>query len=275
MPSRSTERILALSALALISTSAVHARELRVCADPNNLPFSNQKMEGFENKIAAVVANELGARLEYVWAPLWRGFVRKTLNAGICDVLPGVPEQMERLTTTRPYYSASYVFLQPAENEAVTSLDDPRLATLKIGVQLVGDDGANTPPMDALERRHTTSNVRGFMVIGDWGKPHPLRPIVDAVSSGEIDLALVWGPIAGYYALTVSRPLRITPIPPEPDVHLLFSIAMGVRKDDNALAADLNSAIERRRNEIDAILDTYSVPRTTLPSAKHDEEVSP
>ncbi len=247
-----------------LPAAAAKARELRVCADPNNLPFSNKAGEGFENRIAAIIANELKADLTFAWAPQWRGFVRKTLNAGLCDVVPGVPAGLERLRTTKPYYVSTYAAVQRASVPAIGSFDDAGLKSARIGVQLVGDDAANTPPMDALARRGLVDNVKGFMVYGDGSHAAPLEPIMSAVAEGDVDVAFVWGPVAGYYAVREARPLRVTPMPADADLRLAFPIAMGVRKDDAALATEIDGALAARRAEINAVLDDYGVPRLNL-----------
>lgn len=243
---------------------AVEARTLRVCADPDNLPYSNTAGEGFENRIAAIVAKELGADLAYAWAPQWRGFVRKTLDAGLCDVVPGVPAGLERLRTTKPYYVSTYAAVQRASAPAIGSFDDAALAHARIGVQLVGEDGANTPPMDALARRGLTGNVKGFMVYGDGSNAARLEPIMSAVAKGEVDVAFVWGPVAGYFASREATPLRVTPMPADGGAHLAFPIAMGVRKDNVALAAEIDDALAARRDDINAVLSQYGVPRLEL-----------
>src|SRR5688572_20037424 len=127
--------------------AGARASVLKVCADPDNLPFSNEQAQGFENRVADVIARDMGARVEYTWFPQRRGFLRNTLNAGTCDVVIGFPTVMATVATTRPYYRSSYVFVSRAERELdVASFDDERLGTLRIGVQLIGDDGANAPP---------------------------------------------------------------------------------------------------------------------------------
>src|SRR4051794_32261327 len=146
---------------ALIACGGTHARELRVCADPNNLPFSNDRGEGFENKIVALLARDLDATVTYTWWAQRRGFVRNTLKTGLCDLVPGVPSTMEMLRTTAPYYRSTYVFVTRADWPAVASFDDPVLREVTVGVQLVGDDGWNTPPAHALSRRGVGGNVRG------------------------------------------------------------------------------------------------------------------
>jgi mxaJ protein len=245
-------------------TVAVEAKELRVCADPNNLPFSNDRGEGMENKLAELIGRELQAELTYVWHAQRRGFFRETLNAGRCDLAPGVMFGMEMLRTTAPYYRSSYVFVSRAENQPIASLDDPALRELRIGVQLVGDDGANTPPAHALARRGITANVRGYTLYGDYAQPNPPARIIEAVAKGEIDVALAWGPLAGFFAPRQTAALTITPIMPQidgPRLPMAFDIAMGVRRDDGSLGDEINAALNRRRTEVDAIIAAYGVPR--------------
>jgi mxaJ protein len=145
-----------------------------VCADPNNLPFSNDNGEGFENKIAALIAHDLAVKVEYTWFAQRRGFVRNTLNARACDVVMGIPAASEMMLTTRPYYRSTYVFLTRADcGLNIESLDDPRLAKLRLGVHLIGDDYANAPPMHALARRGIVKNVAGYSIYGDYSRPQP------------------------------------------------------------------------------------------------------
>ena len=239
-------------------------RILRVCADPNNLPFSNRAGEGFENKLAALLADDRQARLEYTWWAQRRGFIRNTLQAGSCDVVMAVPHGFEPTRTSRPYYRSTYVFASRRDRvTGLGSLDDPRLAALRIGVQMIGDDFANSPPAHALARRGLVSNVVGFPVYGDYAKPSPLADIMTAVERGDVDAAVVWGPAAGYFARRSVHRLTLTPITPRADGPLPFefAIAMGVRRDDPALQAELDDFIARRRADIERILDAYGVPR--------------
>jgi mxaJ protein len=147
---------LALLSLGLVlSAPDAHARELRVCADPNNLPFSNERGGGFENKIAELIADELGASLSYTWWAQRRGFIRNTLNADSCDLVTGTTNGIEMLRTTLPYYRSGYAFVTRQDGPQVSSLDDPILHNLRIGIQLVGMDGANPPPAEgARSARH-------------------------------------------------------------------------------------------------------------------------
>jgi mxaJ protein len=260
-------RMLALAFVLL--SAAAPARELRVCADPNNLPYSNAAGEGFENKIMEVIAADLGATVKYTWWAQRRGFARNTLNAETCDVIAGVASNQGMLGTTQPYYRSSYVFVSRADRRLdLSSLDNPQLHQLRLGVQLIGDDGTNTPPAHALARRGITGNVRGYMVYGDYRDQAPQSAIVDAVAAGDIDAAIVWGPTAGYFAGRQPQALALSPVQPWLDGPLwpmVFDVSMAVRKDDRALRRELNRAIEHRRADIDAILRSYHVPLLRAP----------
>ena len=267
-----TRRACAFAALWLLLPSLAFARELRVCADPNNLPYSNAAGEGFENRIVEVLARDLGAHVDYTWWAQRRGAIRNTLNAGHCDVIPGMASSGGMTGTTDPYYRSTYVFVSRRDGTLadLTSLDDPRLRTLRVGVQLIGDDGANTPPADALARRGIVDNVHGYMVYGDYAKHAPQAAIVDAVADGDIDVALVWGPTAGYFAAAEKTPLRLQPVTPwldGPQSPMVFDVSMGLRRDDRALRRELDAALLRNRDAIAKILDRYHVPRAPAPAA--------
>jgi mxaJ protein len=264
-----------LSAAALICLSAACSaapeavavapeRVLRVCADPNNLPFSNQRLEGFENRIADVIARELGARLEHVWWAQRRGFVRHTLSAGTCDVIVGVPSRFAPAATTRPYYRSTYVFVTRAGEPVPASFDDPLLKRAVVGVQLIGDDSANSPPAHALAARGIVRNVRGYSVYGDYRQPNPPAAIVHAVADGDLDVAVAWGPMAGFFAKQLPEPLTLTPVTPETDAASLpfvFDMSMAVARGNDALLAELDRAISNRRDDLDGILREFGVPR--------------
>jgi mxaJ protein len=254
--------IILCGALAAAAPSARPRRELRVCADPNNLPFSNARLEGFENRIAAIVAKAIDADLSYTFWPQRRGFVRHTLQAGRCDVLLGVPKHTDGIETTRPYYRSTYAFLfRKGQMHPPESWNDPALGKMRIGVQLVGDDYANTPPVHVLSRAGFGANLVGFTVYGDYASDVPGRPILDAVSQGAIDLAAVWGPLAGY-GVTHDAALALAPVPPANDAGLsmAFDIAMAVRKGDHELARELDAALRRLAPRIDAVLRSHGVP---------------
>jgi mxaJ protein len=243
-----------------------------VCADPNNLPFSNDRLEGFENRVAALIAADLGVPLEYTWWAQRRGFLRSTLNAGLCDVVIGLPTSVELALTTRPYYRSTYVFVTRRDRRLrLHSIDDEALRQLRIGVPLVGDDGANAPPAHALSRRGIIRNVVGYSVYGDYRSESPPARIIDAVASGEIDVATAWGPLAGYFAGRQKVALELTPIEPqidEPFLPFVFDISAAVRRDSDGLRARLEEVLLRRRAEIDAILAAFNVPRVDRPGAR-------
>jgi mxaJ protein len=250
-------------------SQAGQTRELRVCADPNNLPFSNERGEGFENKIAELIAQQLGARLSYVWWAQRRGFVRSTLNAGLCDLVTGTTNGIEMLRTTRPYYRSGFAFVTRADGPQISSLDDQILHQLKIGIQLVGEDGANPPPAEALARRGIVDNVRGYLVYGNYLDANPTAAIMSAVANGEIDVAIVWGPLAGYFATRESVPLRVQLVMPQSDgprLPMVFDANMGTRKEDAAFGDEINGALIRLQPQIDEILESYGVPRADPPT---------
>jgi mxaJ protein len=225
---------------------------LRVCADPNNLPFSNANGEGFENKIATLVARDFNAHVDYTWLPQRMGFVRNTLKRGDCDVIIGVPSNYEQTAATAPYYRSSYVFVT-RKGRAVRSLDDPRLRGMRIGVEV------QSPPVFALASRHLIDNIRGYPILD-----HGARTLVGAVARGDVDVAIVWGPPAGWFARQQRAALELTPVSPQidpPFLPFVFDISMGVRRGDTALRERLDAEIDRRRPDIERILDAYGVPR--------------
>jgi mxaJ protein len=237
----------------------------RVCADPNNLPFSNEAREGFENRLAEFVADELHMTVEYTWWAQRRGFVRNTLGAGTCDAVMGVPAGFDPTLQTRPYYRSSYVFVTQATRHLdVRSFDDDALRQLRVGVHTAGDDYGTLPPGHALARRGIIQNVVGYSLYGDYATPNPPARLVEAVATGEVDVAVVWGPFGGYFAQTQPRPLAVTPVMPEQDdpaTPFAFDIAIGVRRGNNELRDRLNTVLERRREDIDRLLASYHVPR--------------
>jgi len=266
--------MIALSAPACRSDSAdgvaAAAPPLRVCADPENLPFSNVRGEGFEDRLAAMLARDLGTRVEYTWWAQRRGFLRETLKAGRCDVVMGLPSRLEGAWTTRPYYRSSYVFVERRQrSRAIASFDDPRLRALRIAVPLVSDDGANAPPAHALARRGLGANLVRVSVYGDGTAPAPGARLVDAVAHGDVDVAAAWGPVAGYFAARQRVPLRITPVTPQDDGPLTqaFDISMATRRGDDARHAAIESFLARRRADIDRLLASFHVPVVAAPAA--------
>jgi mxaJ protein len=255
---------------------AAESEEFKVCADPNNLPFSNVDGAGFENKLAELVARELGKHVTYTWWAQRRGFVRNTLNAERCDAVMGVPIHYDLVEATRPYYRSSYVFVSRADqNLDVTSIKDPRLRDVKIGVHLIGSDGMNTPPGQALGQRNIVQNVVGYMIYGDYREPNPPARLMEAVEKGDIDIAAAWGPLAGYAAKTSVVPLTIVPITDTEDfapLRFQFDIGMGVRKGDHTLRAQLDDIIARKQPEIHALLESYGV--LLVPASARPTETS-
>jgi mxaJ protein len=259
---------LAAGARVLASRTPRHAAvaPLRVCADPNNLPFSNARREGFENRLAEMLARDMGTRVEYTWWAQRRGFIRNTQKAGECDVVMGVPSELDMAKTSRPYYRSTYVFVSRADRHLqLASLDDPRLKELRIGVQMIGDDFANSPPAHALSARGLISNVVGYSVIGNYAEPNPPARIVDAVARGDVDAALVWGPLAGYFASREGVALELARVTPEmdsPSLPFAFDMSMAVRRGDTERLRAVDDFIVRRRGAIDRVLAEYGVPRT-------------
>ena len=247
---------------------------LRVCADPNNLPFSNDKQEGFENRIATLIAADLGVPLRYTWWPERRGFVRNTLKARICDVVMEVPSEYELTERTAPYYRSTYVFVTRADRHlAIRSFDDPALRHLRIGIHMMGDDYANSPAAAALARRGLGGQVVPFMIYGDYSEPNPPARLIRAVEEDSIDVAVAWGPLAGYFAKHSPTHLRLTPVIPTAGVQFAaqvprrardevfaYSMAMGVRHGDSTWRAILDAELTRRHDAIRKILEDYGVP---------------
>jgi mxaJ protein len=258
---------LAAAALLLGSCSLIPERRLTACADPNNLPFSNRAGEGFENKLAEMIASDLHAKLDYVWWAQRRGYVRNTLNETKCDFWPGIGSNVEMVATSRPYYRSSYTFVTRAGDRlAGLTLDDPRLKKLRIGVQMVGDDASNSPPAHALANRGILGNVRGYMLYGDYRKPNPPAEIVEAVERGDVDVAFVWGPLAGYFDARSPVPLRIEPVTPwfaDMQWPMQFDISVGVQKDNQKLLNEIDQVLGRRSGDIRKLLARYHVPVVT------------
>jgi len=252
---------------------ATATRTLRVCADPNNMPFSDSGAHGFDNRVASLIAGDLHRTLQYVWYPERRGFIRRTIGAGTCDLVIGVPTGLPGVRTTRPFYRSTYVFVTRADGEdAIRSLDDPRLRTWRVGLHFTGGS-ANPPPSHALARRGIVDNVVAYSIYGDYATPSPPTRLIDAVAAGDIDVAIAWGPMAGYTASREPVALRVTPVSPAddgPGVSFPFDLAVGVAPADSAAAAAIQQVLDHRRDAITAILRSYHVPLLAMsPETSH------
>jgi mxaJ protein len=234
---------------------------LRVVAAPDDLPYSNRAGEGFENRLAELIARELGLELEYAWCePRSAGF-RRSLKRESGDVVFGLPERHPRLLTTAPYYRSTYVFVTRADRRlALSSLDDPRLRRLALGVPRP-DGGTQSAAELALARRGIARNV--VAIVGDGDRSASERA-VEAVADAEVDAALLWGPLAGYFAPRQAIELDLAPLAVEelePEALSSLAASVGVRRDDPALRDRIDEALERRRGEVSELLERYGVPR--------------
>lgn len=270
-----TIAILAAILPALSATPAVAQRPapltpglLRVCADPENMPFSNRAGEGLENKIAELMARTWNARLEYLWWAAPRG-IGRMLNGQYCDVLLQAPAGYDLAGVTRPYYRTSYVIVARKGGgfDDITSLDDPRLKTARIGVHLFASDGENSPPAMALSAHGVVGNLVGFSTVYVGGQDHP-HDILRAVVDQKVDLAIVWGPIAGYYAKRLGADLALTPLPDDTTsgIPFVYSMGMATRRRERGLRDSLEKFIDQKGPELRAILTDYGVPLLPLPA---------
>jgi mxaJ protein len=274
-------RSLALFALLSVAAASPAAAQrpsplqpgvLRVCNDPDNLPFSNQKGEGFENKIAQLIATEWKSKLEYVWYPVRRGYFR-ILNGMYCDLIIQAPGGLDMAGTTDPYYRSAYVFVTRKDSKlaGISSLADPRLKKARIGVTLLPSD-EQLPPTMALSHYGVVGNLRGFQgMYNDEDRP---EDVINAVVKGEVDVAIVWGPLAGYFAKQSQVPLQIQPLGERDslaDVPFRYDIAMAVRRRDRELRDSLQKLLVKKAPEIQAILKEYGIPVFPV-TAKSEED---
>jgi len=236
--------------------------KIRVCADPDNMPSSNDKLEGYENKLATLISQELKAKLEYVWYPTRRGYFR-ILNGMYCDLAMEVPAGLDMAGTTKPYFRSGYVFVTRKGSglDDINNLADPRLKKLKIGVNIYTSDAENSPPAMALSQYGVVGNLVGFSTFFDENN----RPedIVNAVAKKDVDLAIAWGPLAGYYAKSATVPLILTPLPAKDslsDFPFQYNIGIAVRRSDKEFKDSLNAVLTRRQPDVQAILKEYAVP---------------
>jgi len=235
---------------------------LRVCADPNNLPFSNQAGNGLENHLASLIAKDLNAELSYTWWSETKSFVKNSLGENLCDVIMGVPSTLGSVLTTRPYYRSTYVFVARSDRALdITSLTDPRLEKLRIGIHVVGDDYA--PPAHLLARLGLGKQIVGYSLFGLYGESNPASQVIDAVTKGDVDIAVVWGPFAGYFARQQGAPLTITPVSPQMFLAIPFtySISAAVREGDDVLRGEIQNALDRECKAINALLIEYGIPQ--------------
>lgn len=229
--------------------------QLRVCADPANLPFSNEAGEGFENKIAELLAEDLGRELSYFWFPQSMGFVRVTLGARQCDVVIGVATTNELMQNTNPYYRSSYVMVQRADAaEQAVDLQDPVLGELRVGAV------ARTPPVTVLARNGLLDHFVPYTLVVDTRVESPARQLVQDVAAGTVDVGLVWGPVGGYWAERQDHDLDVAPVTGPPDVRMDYRISMGLRRGEPRWRATLNDFLARRQDDIEGILLDYGVP---------------
>jgi quinoprotein dehydrogenase-associated probable ABC transporter substrate-binding protein len=227
---------------------------LRICMDGNNMPFSNEAGDGFENRIAELMAEDMGVPLVYVWAPQVMGFVRNTLELRVCDVMIGAVAGYEFVQNTNEYYRSVYALVVPADSGVeATSLEDPSLQGLRLGVV------AETPPMVALRR--TGAVVVGYPLMVDTRVRAPVRDAVEDVAAGTTDGAVLWGPLAGYYASRQEPSLRVLPLVDDTSgARLDYRITMGIRRGEPHWKDWINDFIDRHQEEIHAILSEYGVP---------------
>jgi quinoprotein dehydrogenase-associated probable ABC transporter substrate-binding protein len=239
------------------SMELVDPNTLRVCADPRNLPYSNEAHEGFENKIAELLAQRLGKGLAYVYYPNTTGFVRNTLNARRCDVIMGIPQGDDIVQVTNPYYRTSYAIVtRPGTDlSAIGDLADPRLKGTRIGII------AGTPPATNLAVNGLLANVKSYPLVVDTRFDSPAATMIEDLENNRIDAAILWGPMAGYLAKHAKIPLKVTALVKEPSgPRMVYRIAMGVRPSDQNWKRQLNKFIAENMAEISQILDSYGVP---------------
>ena len=235
----------------------VDRSKLRVCADPGNLPYSNDQGEGFENKIAEIIARDLDLPLEYTWFPQTIGFVRMTLAAKRCDLIIGVATTNELMQNTNPYYRSSYVIVHRDELKLANGgqLDDPAFQDKRVGIQ------PRTPVATLAARHGLLARAKPYRLTVDTRLEKPARAMVEDVVKGEIDAALAWGPLAGYWVKELAPDLKITPLAPDPGHERLdFRVSMGIRYNEPDWKHQLNGILEKRKGEIEEILAGYGVP---------------
>ena len=234
----------------------ISRNSLRVCADPANMPFSNKAQEGFENRIGQLLAEDLGVPVAYTWFPQGMGFVRNTLLARKCDVVIGISLGHELLQNTNPYYRSSYMLIYRRDGgHDITSLHDPALKQLRLGVV------AGTTPSSILAKHGLLDRVRPYRLMVDTRHENSGQSMVDDLLAGEINIGILWGPIAGYHAKLHSPALIAVPLKSRPgDVRMDARITMGLRHNEPDWKQTLNDFLIRRQGDIEALLADYGVP---------------
>jgi quinoprotein dehydrogenase-associated probable ABC transporter substrate-binding protein len=235
----------------------VNRQVLRVCADPANMPFSNQKEEGFENKIADIIGKELGIPVEYTWFPQAVGFTRNTLLAKRCDVIIGTGQGDELVLNTNHIYRSAYALIyKPGTGlDGVTSLFDPRLKDKRVGVVIA------SPPADLINKAGLMGKARPYRMMVDRRYESPGEEMIKDIRAGEIDAGVLWGPIAGYYASKGGEKLTVVPLLEDSKLgRTEFRITGGVRQGDDLWKRQLNDVIRKRQADIDKVLLEYGVP---------------
>jgi quinoprotein dehydrogenase-associated probable ABC transporter substrate-binding protein len=238
------------------SIELIDPHVFRACADPRNLPFSNEAGEGFENKIAELFARKLGKPVAYTFYPDATGFIRNTLNAHRCDVVLGIAQGDDIVQPTSPYYRTGYVAAYPKDGplKGLDSLSDPRLKTARIGIV------AGTPPATVLAENGLLGHIKSYALVVDTRYDSPTHAMMDDLDRGDIDVALLWGPLAGYYAMKAKTPTAVVPLVKEHGPPMVYRIVMGVRHSDQNWKRALNKLISENQSEIQAILRSYGVP---------------
>lgn len=244
--------------------------EFKVCADPDNLPYSNTKLEGFEDKIAQVLADDLGKKLSFAYAYNRQGFYRNTINAMRCDVIISTTSDNDALRTSKPYYRAGHVFVwRKDSNYNITNWDSPDLKKGYIGIV---DHSPATIPMND---HGLIGNARPYRIQRDLNLP-PSHMIDDLVK-GDIDIAVMWGPIGGYYAKQAKIPLVVMPIPEYSTTNVkgkeYWNISIGVRKKDKERIEMINASLERSKDKINKILDEYGIPHVPVVAEESIEKL--
>jgi quinoprotein dehydrogenase-associated probable ABC transporter substrate-binding protein len=240
-----------------LSIELVDPKVLRVCADPHNLPFSNEKGEGFENKLAELFAEKLNKKLDYMYFPQATGFVRMTLGAHRCDVIMGFPQGDDMVQGTNPYYRTAYALVakQGSGLEDVATLDDERLKGKRIGIV------AGTPPGTNMAVNGLMANARPYQLMVDTRLDSSAEAMIADLMSGQIDAGILWGPMEGFHAKKANPPLHVTPLVKEKTgPRLAFRIGMGVRGADQNWKRLLNQLIQENQPAINKILLDFGVP---------------